>query len=102
MIRASPSTVSRGIFYAKPEEKTMSSEQHSPDRINRQHVIETSCKFLMRQVSNQRLHVGNLLAKTGDTDSYNYLQEFFKDLEADIADASEEALEEIKEIYKVK
>jgi len=77
----------------------MSEEQHSSTKINRQHVIETSVDFLTKQVSNQRLHVANLLAKTGDTESYSYLQTFFKNLEEDIIEAGEEAIYEVRMMY---
>jgi len=77
----------------------MSEEQHSSTKINRQHVIETSIDFLTKQVSNQRLHVANLLAKTGDTESYSYLQQFFKNLEEDIIEAGEEAVYEVRLMY---
>lgn len=75
------------------------SEQHSSTKINRQHVIETSVEFLLRQVQNQRLHVANLLAKTGDTDSYSYLQDVLVDIETVINEVGEEALAEIREYY---
>ena len=74
-------------------------DQHSSDKINRQHVIESSVEFLLKQVSNQKLHVANLLAKTGDTDSYAYLQSVYKDIEETLKDIGYEALEETKEYY---
>jgi len=77
----------------------MSEEQHSSSKINRQHVIETSIEFLLKQVSNQRLHVANLLAKTGDTESYAWLQDVFKDIELCLLDIGEESLKEVKEYY---
>jgi len=78
----------------------MEKEQHSTNNINRQHVIETSIEFLLRQVDNQRLHVANLLAKTGDADSYTYLQGFFNDIEDALRDISDDSIEEVKEYYK--
>ena len=77
----------------------MTEEQHSSGKINRQHVVETSIEFLLRQVANQRLHVANLLAKTGDTDSYSYLQSVFEDIEGCLNDIKEEALQEVKAYY---
>lgn len=77
----------------------MSDEQHSSSKINRQHVIETSIEFLLKQVSNQRLHTANLLAKTGDTESYAWLQDIFKDIEDTLKDISYDALEEVKAFY---
>ena len=76
------------------------SEQHSPTTINRQHVVESSIDFLLKQVSNQKLHVANLLAKTGDTDSYTYLQRVFSWIEADLQETKREALEDIEDYYR--
>lgn len=75
------------------------SEQHSPNTINRRHVIESSIEFLLKQVGNQRLHVANLLAKTGDADSYEWCQDVFMELEDTIRDIGDAALEEVKEYY---
>jgi hypothetical protein len=77
----------------------MTEEQHSSGKINRQHVVETSIEFLLRQVANQKLHVANLLAKTGDTDSYSYLQGVFEDVEACLEEIKEETLIEVKAYY---
>lgn len=77
----------------------MSDDQHSSNKINRQHVIETSIEFLLKQVSNQRLHVANLLAKTGDTESYAWLQDVFKDIEVCLEDICEDSLKEVKQYY---
>ena len=77
----------------------MNEDQHSPIKINRQHVIETSIEFLLRQVANQRLHVANLLAKTGDTDSYSYLQSIFQDIEECLEEIKEETIKEVKSYY---
>lgn len=76
------------------------SEQHSPTSINRQHVVESSIDFLLKQVSNQKLHVANLLAKTGDTESYTYLQRVFSYIEADLHEVRRESLEDIEDYYK--
>jgi hypothetical protein len=51
------------------------------DLINREHVIDSSIDFLIKQITNQRIHLANLLAKTSDKDSYYYLQGVFDDIE---------------------
>lgn len=75
------------------------SEQHSPDTINRQHVVETSADFLIKQIQNQKLHVANLLAKTGDVESYTYLQEVFQDFHDAIVDIAYNSQAEISDYY---
>lgn len=75
------------------------SNQHSPTTINRQHVLETSVEYLLKQISNQKLHVANLLAKTGDTESYTYLQEVFSDIQDAIVDIRYDAIEEVLDYY---
>jgi hypothetical protein len=75
------------------------SEQHSPDTINRQHVVETSADFLIKQIQNQKLHVANLLAKTGDTDSYTYLQGVFQEFHDAIVDIAYDAQADIADYY---
>ena len=77
-------------------------EQHASNSINRQHVVETSVEFLLKQVSNQKLHVANLLAKTGDTDSYTYLMGVFDDIHDTLVDIRYEAKTEILEYYDAK
>ena len=77
----------------------MEDTQHSQHKINRHHVIETSIAFLTKQVKNQRLHVANLLAKTGDTESYSYLQNIFQELEDVINEIGKESIDEIKDYY---
>jgi len=77
----------------------MTEEQHSSNSINRQHVMETSIAFLIRQVNNQKLHVANLLAKTGDTESYSYLQDVFEDIEKCLEEIKQETIQEIKIFY---
>jgi hypothetical protein len=76
------------------------SEQHSSNTINRQHVVETSTDFLLKQIQNQRLHVANLLAKTGDKDSYSYLQDVFQELHDAIVDIAYDAQADISEYYE--
>ena len=78
----------------------MTEGQHSANTINRQHVITSSLDFLIRQVANQRLHTANLLAKTGDTDSFQYLQLVFKDIEECLKDIKEDSLAEVKSYYE--
>ena len=79
--------------------KQKADEQHSLNKINRQHVIETSIAFLNKQVKNQRLHVANLLAKTGDTDSYAFLQDVFLEIENALEDIGADAIDEVREYY---
>lgn len=76
------------------------SEQHSSTTINRQHVIDTSSEFLLKQIQNQKLHVANLLAKTGDTDSYTYLQSVFQEFHDAIVDITYDAQADISDYYK--
>lgn len=61
------------------------------DKINRNHVLESSIDFLLRQVTNQRIHIANLLAKTEDKESYYYLQEVFDDIETFLEDTLEDS-----------
>lgn len=75
------------------------SEQHSSTTINRQHVVETSADFLLKQIQNQKLHVANLLAKTGDVDSYTYLQEIFQEFHDAIVDIAYDAQADIADYY---
>ena len=74
-------------------------DQHKSDKINRQCVIEKSADFLLRQIQNQKLHAANLLAKTGDVDSYSYLTDVFKDFEEAIREISEISQTEIRTYY---
>jgi len=64
--------------------------------INRIHVVTSSLDFLLNQVKNQRLHVANLLAKTGDKNSYAYLQEVLNELEVTLSEFKEDVIEELK------
>jgi hypothetical protein len=61
--------------------------------------MEKSSDFLLRQIQNQKLHAANLLAKTGDVDSYSYLTDVFRDFEEAIKEISEISQTEIKDYY---
>ena len=74
-------------------------DQHKSNKINRQCVMEKSSDFLLRQIQNQKLHAANLLAKTGDADSYSYLTDVFRDFEEAIKEISEISQTEIKDYY---
>lgn len=63
------------------------------DKINRLHVIESSIEFLLKQVTNQRIHIANLLAKTADKEGYYYLQGVFDDIEDDLRNTLQSCIE---------